>query len=83
MDNPQDDRVLATVASLGTYDVSQRHTRVLRSRCHALLRTRSRRSGSTAPGMAFRPIIGPVLGSAWCLVYLVEIIRRAVAAYGF
>jgi hypothetical protein len=33
--------------------------------------------------MAFRPTIGPVLGGAWCLAYLVEVIRRAVAAYGF
>jgi len=33
--------------------------------------------------MAFRPLIGPVLGSAMCLAYLVQINRRAVAAYGF
>jgi hypothetical protein len=83
MDNPQDDRLLATVASLRTHDVSLRHTRALRSRCHAVLRTRSRRNPPTAANMAFRRVIGPVLGSAWCLAYLVEIIRRAAALYGF
>ena len=83
MDNPQDDRLLATVASLRTHDVSERHTRALRSRCQAVLHTRSRRNARTAASMAFRRVIGPVLGSAWCLAYLVEIIRRAAAVYGF
>jgi hypothetical protein len=83
MDNPQDDRVLATVASLRGHDVSQSHTRALRSRCHAVLGTQSRRNAPTAAGITFRRAIGPVLGSAWCLAYLIEIIRRATAAYGF
>jgi hypothetical protein len=34
-------------------------------------------------GTPFRRIIGPVLVGAWCLAYLVEIIRRAAAIYGF
>jgi hypothetical protein len=82
MDNPPDDRLLATVASLRTHDVSPRHTRVLRTRCHAVLRTPSRRNARTAAAIA-RRAIGPALGTAWCLAYLVEIIRRAAAMYGF
>jgi hypothetical protein len=30
---------------------------------------------------AFQRIIGPALGGAWCLAYLVEILRRAAAVY--
>ena len=32
-------------------------------------------------GTAFRRIIAPALGGAWCLAYLVEIVRRAAAVY--
>ena len=35
----------------------------------------------TMSGTAFQRIIGPALGGAWCLAYLVEIIRRAAAFY--
>ena len=37
VDDGQDDRFLDIVASLRTYDVSQRRTRQLRRRCHAVL----------------------------------------------
>jgi len=34
-------------------------------------------------GTAFRRFIGPALGGAWSLAYLLEVIRRAAAVYGF
>jgi hypothetical protein len=81
----QNDHVLATVTSLRTYDVSQRHTDRLRSRCHALLQAQptSNVPVGMVTGTPFRRVIGPALGGAWCLAYLVEIIRRAAAIYGF
>jgi hypothetical protein len=84
-DDGQNDRLLATVASLRTYDVSQRHTQLLRRRCHALLRAQPRRNApaGTVNDTRFRRVIGPALGGAWCLAYLVEIIRRAAAMGGF
>jgi len=83
-DDGQNDRSLAAVAGLRTYDVSQRRTQRLRSRCHALLQAQARRNTPSAivNGVSFRRIIGPALAGAWCLAYLVEIIRRAAAVYG-
>ena len=40
-DDGQDDDILAALASLRTRDVSRRHARRLRSRCHALLQAQS------------------------------------------
>ena len=78
-----DDDILAAVASLRTPDVSQRRARDLRRRCHAGLQGQPwpARSAAIMNGTAFRRIIGPALGGAWCLAYLVEIIRRAAAVY--
>jgi hypothetical protein len=74
----QDDDILAGVASLRTPDVSQRRARRLRRRCHTRLQAQS---GPKEPAAAFQRVIGPALGGAWCLAYLVEIARRAAAVY--
>ena len=74
---------LAALASLRTRDVSRRHARRLRSRCHALLQPQATPETSAAMrnGTAFQRIIAPALGGAWCVAYLVEIVRRAAAVY--
>jgi hypothetical protein len=79
------DPVLASLATLRTRDVHERRADRLRARCHALLRARSRRNprAGFVNGTAFRRLIAPALGGAWCLAYVVEIIRRAAAIYGF
>ena len=81
-DGPNDD-TLAAVASLRTPDVSPRRARRLRRRCHALLQAQPgpKKSAVMMKGTAFQRIIGPALGGAWCVAYLVEIIRRAAAVY--
>ena len=81
----QNDHLLAAVAELGTHDVSDRHARRLRARCHAVLQAPSRREAPArrARVTLVRRIIGPALAGAWCLAYLVEIVRRAAAVYGF
>jgi hypothetical protein len=81
----ENDHHIAAIAALKTYDVSQRHAARLRTECHAVLQTQSRRTvgAGSGNGTLFRRIIGPALAGAWCLAYLVEIIRRAAAVYGF
>ena len=81
-DDTQDDDVLASLARLRFCDVSPRRSRQLRRRCHAMLQAApppKRVSWmDTAP---FRQVLIPALGGAWCLAYLVEILRRAAAIY--
>jgi hypothetical protein len=81
----QNDESLAAVADLSPYDVSRRHAGRLRTRCHAVLQAQARPNASAGSrdGTLFRRVIGPALAGAWCLGYLVEIIRRAAAVYGF
>ena len=69
---------------LGTYDVSPAHAQRLRDRCHARLRARARQSFDRVERDApVRDVVGPVVGGAWCLAYLVAILRFAAAVYGW
>ena len=70
---------------LRTYDVSQRRSRQL-----APAMSRHAAGGAAAEeiavddgGAPFRRVIVPALGGAWCLAYLVEIVRRTAAIYGY
>ena len=84
LDDKQDDEVLASLASLPTRDVSQRRSRQLRRRCHAMLQAeRSVERLSRMVDGAFRRNVVPALGGAWCLAYLVEIVRYTAAIYGY
>ena len=85
LDDKQDDEVLASLASLPTRDVSQRRSRQLRRRCHAMLRAEppAKTLSWMGQGSLFRRVTVPALGGAWCLAYLVEIIRRTAAVYGY
>jgi hypothetical protein len=79
-----DDDVLASLATLPACDVSQRRSRQLRRRCHARLQaeppaTRWAWLSEEAP---FERTIGPAIGAAWCLLYVVEIVCRTAAMYG-
>lgn len=79
------DPVLAAVAHLRPRDVSAGHADRLRSRCHGVLEER-RRQQSAEPARAplsLRRVVLPALASAWCAVYLCEILLRAAAIYGF
>jgi len=82
----QNDDILAAVAGLRTPDVSQQRARQLRRRCHAGLQAQAAPKPSAAlvtrtNGTVFRRLVGPALGGAWCLAYLVELVRRAAALY--
>jgi hypothetical protein len=83
-DDEQDDDVLASLARLRTCDVAQRRSRHLRRRCHAMLQAQpaAGRVSGMVDGARFRRVIVPALGGAWCLAYLLEIIRCTAAIYG-
>ena len=82
-DDEPDDDFLASLASLRECDVSQRRSRQLRRRCHALLQAepRVKRLSWIVDRAPFRRVIVPALGGAWCLAYLAEIIRCTAATY--
>jgi hypothetical protein len=83
-DDKPDNDVLASLARLRTCDVSQRRSRQLRRRCHAMLQAEpSVERRSWRVDGAFRRDIVPALGGAWCLAYLVEIVRCTAAIYGY
>jgi hypothetical protein len=83
-DDKADDDVLASLARLRACDVSQRRSRQLRRRCHAMLQAEPSVEGlSWMVDGAFRRNIVPALGGAWCLAYLVEIVRCTAAIYGY
>lgn len=83
-DGPEDDDFVALLVRLPSYDVSPRRSRHLRRRCHVMLRAEApaKTWRWMVAGAPFRRVIGPALGGAWCLAYLVEIIRRTAAIYG-
>ena len=85
LDDQQDDDVLASLARLGTCDVSRRRSRQLRRRCHAMMQAKppAKRWPWMVDGAPFRRVIVPALGGAWCLAYLVEIIRCTAAIYSY
>jgi hypothetical protein len=85
LDDTQDDSVLAALARLRTCDISARRARQLRRRCHVVLKAdpRPERLAWRMDGTPLRRIIVPTLGGAWCLAYLVEIIRCTAAIYRY
>ena len=82
-DDKLDDDFLAGLARLRACDVSQRRSRQLRRRCHAMLQAEPpvKRWSWMVDEAPFRRVIVPALGGAWCLAYLVEIIRCTAAIY--
>jgi hypothetical protein len=82
-DDKLDDDVLASLARLRTWDISPRRARRLRGLCHAMLQAEPsvERWSSLVSFSPFRRHIAAALGGAWCLAYLMEIIRSTAAIY--
>ena len=83
-DDIGEDPVLSLVAGLKTHDVDRRRAERLRARCHSSVRARVVRVTEPAASHAqrFRRGVASGVAGAWCVVYLFEIIRRAVVIYG-
>ena len=73
-----------SLAGLKTFDVDRRRADRLRAKCHSSLRSRTAREARPARSdrPQFRRMFAPGLAGAWCVLYLLEIIRRAVVIYG-
>lgn len=71
------------IAELRPYDVSRSRAARLRRQCHARLQAQARGNVAGPQPGAVRRVVGPALAGAWCLAYLLEIVRRAAAVYGF
>ena len=84
-DGQPDDDFVASLARLRACDVSHRRSRQLRHRCHAMLQAQPplKRSLWMVDEAPFRRVVVPALGGAWCLAYLVEIVRCTAAIYGY
>jgi hypothetical protein len=82
--NIHEDRVLATLRELSTYDLCSDRAERLRTQCHSRL-TMHDSSGESPQlgGAGVWPRAVRAVASAWCVLYLVETIRRAAAVYGF
>lgn len=80
----QEDPVFGALRELRTYDLSPDRAQRLRSRCHRRLKTQhSSRHVPRGSGAGIWRRAVRVLAGAWCVVYLLETIRRAAAVYGF
>jgi hypothetical protein len=78
------DPVLATLRELPTYDVRADRAERLRTRCHGGLTMHGSATQSPQRSLAGGwPRAVRVVAGAWCVLYLVETIRRAAAVYGF
>lgn len=80
----QEDPVLAALRELRTYDVGPVRVQRLRAQCHSALRMQHspRHSPRNSEAGVWRRAVR-VLAGAWCVLYMVETIRRAAAVYGF
>jgi hypothetical protein len=81
IDDAQNDDFRGSLARLRTYDISPRRSRQLRRRCYAVLQAEP--LSKMADRAPFPRIVIPALASAWCLAYLVEIVRRIATAYRY
>ena len=83
LQDEQDGDVLASLARLRTYDVSTRRSRELRRRCHAMLQADAtpKRPTWRIVGSWLQRVAVPALAGAWCLAYIVEIIRCTGAIF--
>jgi hypothetical protein len=79
-----EDSVLATMRELPAYDVRSDRAERLRARCHSgfAMQESSRQSPQRSEAGVWPRAVRAVAG-AWCVVYLVETIRRAAVVYGF
>lgn len=78
-----DDQIARMLASLPDLEPDPQCTGRIRKRCHAVLsRQRDRRSFRMGT-RSWRLVFGPAAVAVLCSVYLVEVLRHALAVYGF
>lgn len=84
-DHIQHDPVLDGIVNLRPRDVSADRADRLRRRCHAILQhQRQQDSTDLVPArVSWRRVVAPAFVSAWCVLYLFEILHHAAVIYGY
>ena len=74
-----------TLAGLPAFEPDRQCADRIRGHCHALLAKRRRAEAHQVPAgnRFYRRIVEPALVAGACAVYLSEVLRRAIALYGF
>jgi hypothetical protein len=84
-DDFREDPVMQVVAGLLVTEPDQRRAARTRARCLAVLgrRQRAEALSARAAGSFRRRVLEPALVAAACVIYLSEVVRRALQLYGF
>jgi len=77
-----DDEAIGALALLGTHEPDRARDARVRARCHAALEKRRRLALSPARP-DWRRTLEPAVVGAFCAVYLVEVLSRAIRLYRF
>jgi hypothetical protein len=79
------DRVMDALSTLATHEPDHGRAARVRTRCHAELQDRGRRSHVTAltPRIGWRHVLEPAIVGTLCAVYLFEVLSRALQLYQF
>ena len=85
MDHLREDEIMRRVAELKVHDVNRASAERLRAQCReALTRARWReRLRAFVAGPFYRRVLEPAAVAAVCAAYLSEVVRRALALYGY
>ena len=78
------DPVLAALDDLPVWDVDARRARDLGVRCRAVLAAQTRATaGADRPDSArWTRVTGLAFLTLWCVIYVIEIVRRGAAVWG-
>lgn len=80
----RDDPLLAALHELPACDVARRRAEHLGTRCRVVLSSETRAISPVVAASSARwpRATGIALLAAWCAIYVMEIVRRGVAAWG-
>jgi hypothetical protein len=79
-----DDDLMRMLDGLPDYEPDPAHSRRVRARCHAALQARRRAAAlSPAPVLAWRLALEFTAIGFVCAGFLTDVVRRALALYGF
>lgn len=83
-DDLRAEELAGNLERLTSHDVDRARADCIRERCHATLDRRRRRAPQTlSVGLVLRRAVEPALVALLSAVYLTEVVRRALALYGF
>jgi hypothetical protein len=83
-DTGRHDDLRAVLSVLAVHQPDRGRAEMTLGRCHAALERRRRRERRTSDALAaWRRVLEPAIVGCLCAVFLVEVLARALRAYGF